>query len=221
MKRGDPELDYYREVEDCFAALRGTPHVLSPRDFQLLRGWWRDEIPMAAVVAGLTEVFARRRERDDGDPVTSLSYCRHAVKRHAKRLSEMHVGGAKDARDSGAAADVPTVVELVRSLEAAADAVQRSEVAAILRRVAAQVDRAGRELPPTLLDEHLFSLESAMLAECWRALPETERADIERRIGRTVEATTTDPEARRRSVRAMRDRETRIVLGLPRLELDP
>ena len=57
MNDEDPELAYYRSVEDLFATLRGTPHTLSPRDFQLLRGWWRDEVPLAAVVTGLTEVF--------------------------------------------------------------------------------------------------------------------------------------------------------------------
>ncbi|MEJ2582841.1 MAG: hypothetical protein P8127_14590 [Acidobacteriota bacterium] len=86
------EIAYYREIEDYFATLRGVPHVLSPKDFQLLREWWRDEIPLPAVRAALAEVFARRRDRGEPDPVVSLSYCRHAVKAHARRAAEMHVG---------------------------------------------------------------------------------------------------------------------------------
>jgi len=46
------ELEYYRAVEDLFATLRGVPHVISPKDFQLLREWWRDEVPLVAVDEG-------------------------------------------------------------------------------------------------------------------------------------------------------------------------
>ena len=83
----EEELRYYRSVEDFFAWVRGVPHTLSPRDFQLLRSWWRDQVPLAAVLAGITEVISRRREDGDGDPVVSLSYCRHAVRRHARHSS--------------------------------------------------------------------------------------------------------------------------------------
>jgi len=219
MDRDEEELAYYRDIEDRFAELRGAAHVLSPRDFQLLRSWWRDGIPMAAVVAALTEVFARNRERDDADPVSSLSYCRHAVRRHAKRLRDMHVGrggGAEGGSDS------PTVDDLMRDLEQRADAADpsRPAVASVLRRVAGQIDRAARELPPALLEEHLFALETTMLDECWRALGDDEREAIGRRVDEAAAATTSDPEARRRSERALRDRETRLVLDLPRLEPD-
>ena len=78
---------------------RHTAHPVATR-FPAPAHWWRDEIPLAAVAAGLTEVFSRNRDREDGDPVVSLSYCRHAVKRNAKRLAEMHIGQA--AADPGA-----------------------------------------------------------------------------------------------------------------------
>ena len=53
----------------------------------------------AAVVAGIGEVGERRRERQ-AEPVASLSYCRHAVARHAKRLpgAAAGTGGAPPAR---------------------------------------------------------------------------------------------------------------------------
>ncbi|MGD8439340.1 MAG: hypothetical protein PVG53_02315 [Holophagae bacterium] len=220
MDRDDDEIAYYRDVEDCFAELRGAAHVLSPRDFQLLRSWWRDGVPMAAVVAGLTEVFARTRERDDADPVSSLSYCRHAVRRHAKRWRDMHVGAGE--ADTGHDPDRAAIRDLVRELGRRADAAasSRPAVASILRRVADQVERAARELPPALLDEHLFALETTMLDDCWRALGEDERSAIGRRVDEAAAATTTDAEAHRRSVRALRDRETRLALDLPRLEAD-
>jgi hypothetical protein len=218
MDRSDPELDYYRDVEDRFASLRGAPHVLSPRDFQLLRSWWRDGVPLSAVISGLTEVFARNRERDDADVISSLSYCRHAVRKHAKRFAEMHAGGHDAA--STDATEAPRIDGVVDALDRAARVSSRRGVAEILERVREQIERAARELPAAALDEHLFAIESTMLAECWQALSNRERQTIERRVERAAAASTTDDAARRRTVRALRDRETRLLLSLPRLELD-
>lgn len=221
MEGDDAELRYYRSVEDLFASLRGAPHILSPRDFQLLRSWWRDDVPLAAVAAGLTEVFARNRERDDADPVVSLSYCRHAVKRNAKRLAAMRLGEGESTAEAE-----PDVAEadwrrLVAELIAAVGE-QRNErpaVAEVLAGIADQIEIAGRDLPIDLLDEHIFSLESAMLHECWQALGSAEQQDIDDRVDSAVAASSATEEARRRSTRALRDREIRLLLGLPRLEL--
>ncbi len=49
----EAEIAYYRAVEDHFAALRGTPFLFSPKDFALLRRWWREGVPLAAVLAGI------------------------------------------------------------------------------------------------------------------------------------------------------------------------
>lgn len=222
MAADEPELDYYRDVEDLFASLRGTPHVLSPRDFQLLRSWWRDGVPLAAVSAGLTEVFARQQERDDPDPVVSLSYCRHAVRRHAKRLAEMHAGGGAEDDDTNAVDVGAACRRLVDRVSAAAAPLRDREpmLAAVLDRTAKRIGQAGRELPAAIIDEHLFGLETTMLAECWEALSESRRRTIEARVAEAVDAAATD-EARRRSARALRDREIRLTLSLPRLELAP
>ena len=220
MDGDDQELSYYRSVEDLFASLRGTPHVLSPRDFQLLRSWWRDEIPLAAISAGLTEVFARHREREDTNPVVSLSYCRHAVKRQAKRLAEMHVGSAETDPGTGPQERAENCRHLVNDLISAAGAQRpgRPAVADALSRIADQIETAGRDLPTELLDEYLFGLESAMLHECWQALPHDERQTIDDRVTTAVEGSSASNEARQRSVRALRDREIRLLLDLPRLE---
>jgi len=221
MQGDDAELRYYRSVEDLFSSLRGAPHILSPRDFQLLRSWWNDEVPLAAVVSGLTEVFARQRERDDADPVVSLSYCRHAVKRHARRLAEMHLGQSEASvapEAEGAGGDWRHLVDEV-SAAAAAQRVERPAVAEVLDGIAEQIEIAGRELPTELLDEHVFSLESAMLEECRHALTRDEQRAIDERVDAAVAATSATEDARRRSTRALRDREIRLLLGLPRLEL--
>jgi len=217
----DPELSYYRSVEDLFASLRGTPHILSPRDFQLLRSWWRDEVPLAAVATGLTEVFARNREHENADPVVSLSYCRHAVKRHAKRIAEMHIGRAGSDHGKEPAAPSGDCNHLVADLTAVTGAQRddRPAIAKVIARITEQVEMAGRDLPTEMLDEHFFGLESAMFHDCWQALSEKERQGINDRVHDAVTSTSATEEARQRSARALRDREIRLLLGLPRLEL--
>ncbi len=216
----EKELEYYRAVEDLFATLRGVPHVISPKDFQLLREWWRDEIPLAAARAGITEVFARRRERGDLDPVVSLSYCRHAVRKHAQRIAEMQVGASDD--DTSPAPDPRPALEALAADLIAVAARSRSErprIANIIESIAAAVEKAS-ELPVSALEEHLFALESALLANCLEALDQPSRQSLEQRARHEAESTAATPEARDRTFRALRDRMLRSDLELPRLELD-
>jgi len=217
----DRELAYYRTVEDLFATLRGVPHIVSPKDFHLLRQWWRDEVPLAAVRAGVTEVFAKRRERGEPDPVVSLSYCRHAVRAHARRIAEMQVGAA----DAGAGQPNLDAEDALRSLEgelssaAERQRTPRPRVAEAIDSIAAALGTA-RELPPAALEEHLFALESAFLATCLASLDYDERDALEERARADAGASATTPEARDRAFLAFRDRLLRDLLMLPRLELD-
>jgi hypothetical protein len=220
MAETDDELAFYRAVEDFFAAIRGLPHLLSPKDFQLLRSWWREQVPLAAVTGGISEAFARRRDRGDVDPVVSLAYCRHAVARHAKRLAEMRTGQQLDS--SGAAPEAPhrTPAVLASELRSVAAGLgdARLSVASAILTIADQVEVAS-ELPLAMLEEHLCALESVLLATCWRALPEAERERIEHDSAAAAAASGAAGEALERTRRAIRDRELRRVLGLPRLEL--
>ena len=217
----DREISYYRAVEDLFATLRGFPHILSSKDFQLLRGWWRDEIPLTAVRAGITEVFARRRERGEIDPVVSLSYCRHAVKAHARRFADMQVGGhdgdgERPVLDAGAA-----ITSLAADLSIAGKEQRgtRPRVAEAIERIALSVEAAA-ELPTGGLEEHLFALESILLANCLAALDEDDSSELEERARSEAESTAATAEAQERTFRALRDRALRVLLNLPRLELD-
>lgn len=216
----EQELEYYRAVEDLFATLRGVPHTISPKDFQLLREWWRDDVPLAAVRAGITEVFARRRERGELDPVVSLSYCRHAVRKHAQRMAEMQVGATED--DTSPPPDPkPDLEALAADLNAVAARLrmEKPRIAAVIESIATAVETAS-ELPVSVLEEHLFALESALLANCLEALDEPSRQALENRAQNEAESTAATPEARDRTFRALRDRLLRSDLELPRLELD-
>jgi hypothetical protein len=220
MAPDDPaELAYYREVEDLFAALRGVPHVLSPKDFQLMRSWWRDEVPMSAIRTGVTEVFARRTERDDAEPVVSLSYCRHAVAEHARRLTEMRVGATAPSGTDTLSA-VESIERLAGRLAAAADSARpsRPRVAEVIDRIRIEVDAAAT-VDTDFVEEHLFALESTLLADCLDALEDDDRRRLEERARADAEAVALTPEARDRTFRALRDRLLRALLDLPRLEI--
>lgn len=222
MAEDERELGFYRAIEDLFAALRGVPHVLSPKDFQLMRQWWREEVPLAAVRTGVTEVFARRRERGGDEPVVSLSYCRHAVRRHARRLAEMQVGAPRDQLPEKPADTADALRSLSEKLKRAADHVRSAEpaAAAVLERMVPEVE-AAVVLPLRNLEEHLFALESTLLGACLEAIDEKTRNHLEHRARAEAEAAAAAPDARDRAFRALRDRLLRDHLGLPRLELAP
>jgi hypothetical protein len=217
----DRELAYYRAVEDLFATLRGVPHTLSPKDFQLVRSWWRDEVPLSAIRTGLTEVFARRLERGDERPIVSLGYCRHAVEEHAQRIAEMRIGAPGEIAEDPAAV-AAAVAALARRLadSAAAARPEMPRVADVIDGIAVEL-RTDLGLPRALLEQHLYDLESTLLGNCLEALDDADREAIERRARREAETVAADPEARERTTRAFRDRLMRDLIGLPRLEIDP
>ncbi|MDX2437937.1 MAG: hypothetical protein QNL88_12900 [Acidobacteriota bacterium] len=215
-----PELGFYRAVEDLFSTFRGVPHVLSPKDFQLLRSWWREQIPLTAVRTGVAEVFARRRERGDAEPVVSLSYCRHAVEAHAKRVAEMRIGSTE------ASGDAPTITPesvrgLAETLRSSANRIRakRPRVAAVMDRISCEVGEAAG-VDSHFVEEHLYALETSLLVDCFDALEDEDRLQLEARARADAERAAATPEARERTFRALRDRLLRDLIQLPRLEIE-
>ena len=194
--------------------------MLSPKDFQLMRSWWREQVPMVAVISGITEVVARRRERGDDDPVVSLSYCRHAVRRQAKRLAEMHVGDEPGLSEAGEPGVVDRLRALASELESAADAVSAElpGPAAVIRQIAGQLGRY-EQMPLPALEDSLFSLETVLLDGVWRSLSAQEQRPIEEAVEQATAASGAEGAAVERTRRAVRDRELRRRFGMPRLEI--
>jgi hypothetical protein len=77
----EPELLTYVEViERRLTVLRGREHVLSPRDFDLVRRWQRAGVPVATIVAVLEEAGA------GGETGISLAYLARRIEaRHKAR----------------------------------------------------------------------------------------------------------------------------------------
>ncbi len=209
------EAAYYRSVEDAFARLRGTPFLFTSKDFGLLQRWWREGVPLAAVLAGMAEVFTKRRHRHD-DPVSSLALCRHAVQRHAKRLVAVAVGS-----EEGSGVDVSeALARCVRQLEAAARGWEshpalREGILAL----AAAVDSLPREAAPAAVDQALAQLEAEAVERLAELLPEESRGKAQESIAGALVGMEAAPEVVERTRRAVSLREWRQALGLPRLEL--
>lgn len=212
----EEEGAYYRVAEDHFAALRGTPFLFTPKDVALLRKWWRERVPLAAVVAGIGEAFERRRERDE-DPISSLSYCRHAVARHAKRLAAARAGAAAAPEPldvGGALGRLGGAIEKVA--RAWADAAPVAAIVADLQRAVASLPVAG---DAGALEETLAALEFTTLEALLEAIPRERRAALEADVEAEITGQPMTDEARARTRRALRLRAVRALIGLPRLEL--
>ncbi|MGV8038833.1 MAG: hypothetical protein AB2L07_01675 [Thermoanaerobaculaceae bacterium] len=211
------ELAYYRAVEDAFAALRGTVFIFNPKDFALLQGWWRASVPLAAVMAGLAEVFDRARQRE-ADPPSSLAYCRHAVVRHAKRLAAAHVGGGAAAPEVEVG---PSLARLARAVRETAAGWQASAaVAGVLESLARAIEGVPPGAPAAAVEATLEHLEGGALQSLLAALPADEREALLAGAQAQPLDAALAPEVAARSRRALLARAVRERVGLPRLELE-
>src|SRR5215472_10744187 len=92
MSATEEDRAFYEAAEAAFIRRRGTPFLLSPKDFVLLREWRALGVPIGAVEAGIDDAFSRREERGAVGRINSLSYCRDAVLSAWETRAETSVG---------------------------------------------------------------------------------------------------------------------------------
>src|SRR5215831_15951045 len=92
MSETGADKEFYAAVEAAFIRRRGTPFLLSPRDFALLKEWRTLGVPLEAVEHGIDDAFSRREDRGAVGRINSLSYCRDAVLSAWERRAEAAVG---------------------------------------------------------------------------------------------------------------------------------
>src|ERR1700757_2934773 len=103
MSATEEDRAFYEAAEAAFIRRRGTPFLLSPKDFALLREWRALGVPIAAVETGIDDAFTRREERGAVGRVNSLSYCRDSVLEAWERRAETGRGrGEASAGETGA-----------------------------------------------------------------------------------------------------------------------
>jgi hypothetical protein len=193
--------DYFLEIESHFAARRGTPFVLNAKDWALMKEWADAGIPLAVVLEAIDTVFARNEERGAKKTISSLRYCRHAVKETWADRQELQVG-----------AEGRTPEENVeRQLEELAATIDRPDdptLASFAPRI-----RGLRGSVPAV-EEKLIELESELI----ESLLATSRAGRLRSEAESL-AAGVDEKTRARTVEANLRRLVREEFGVPRLTL--
>ncbi|HYR46659.1 MAG TPA: hypothetical protein VER78_06605 [Thermoanaerobaculia bacterium] len=219
MSETAEDRQYYAAAEAAFIRRRGTPFLLSPRDFALVKQWRALGVPIEAVDRGIDEAFARREERGAVGRVNSLAYCRDAVLETWERRSETAVGRGTG-RAAPAIAIGPTLEELARRVR---DVLKRrpelSEPLESALRSLEKLRNSGRKAEE--VEASLARLDKRLAGALFDALPAEEKgsldAEVEKMLGRA--RVRLDEEAAVRTAKALRRRLLRQALELPRLSL--
>jgi hypothetical protein len=202
------ELRYFQALEAAFIRLRGAPLLLSPADWQVAQRWRGLGIPLDFAIAGMAEVFARRRERGSEDRISSLRYCARAVESGWSRAEEL-IGPVR--RAGAPALDIRArLASLAGAIPA--DFPQRASVA---RRL---LDLGG---DAAAVEAALVAIDDAMLERAEAGLDAEERAALDRWVERRLDSLRErfDAEQLTRTAIRLRSRELRRRAGLPLLSL--
>ncbi len=222
----EDEASYGTRVEEAFIGERGTPFLLSPKDWRLICGWRESGIPSGTVIRAVREAFERKRARGDLSKISSLAYCANAVEVlwEMERRGLVGAHGARTETTSDRFEPAPRLAALAESLEAAGGDVPANADPSAVRAALAAARAALAELDPAsgleLLEESLGGLEKALVKKLEKALGETERAALEREVEEEAgDLSALSKEARGRIQRALRARALRRRFGLPALTL--
>ena len=219
MSETEADRAFYAAAEAAFIRRRGTPFLLSPRDFALLKEWRALGVPLEAIEAGIDEAFSRREERSATGRVNSLSYCRDAVLEAWERRLETSRGRGTEPRPDDPDAR-RILVQLASSLAEAS--ARRPDLADPLDAAVRSIARIGAsEKDAGEIETSLARLDKRLARDLTEALPEAERASVDEEVGRLLSGAgdRMDEAALEKTRRALTRRIVRERLGLPRLSL--
>ena len=166
--------DYFLEIESHFARRRGTPFILSAKDWALMQQWAADGIPLPVVIEALDSVFDKREAI--GKSVSSLTYCRHAVKEMWKERQALAVGAEEGVPEEDTSTRLDALASVLEETPAATFAPRVRELAAL--RSVPKIEEALMALE----EELVASLASAELREDAAALVPAAEKHRERAI---------------------------------------
>lgn len=201
--------DYFLEIEGHFAMRRQTPFILSAKDWALMKKWRDDEIPLLVVLEAIDQVFEKNESSGRRKVISSLSYCRHAVKELWEERKELYAGseGASPEEQSGP------------MLEALAARLEQSEAPPdVVADIASAVRALAVEKTVPRIEEQLIDLEHSMITRLLAARP-GQAEEIRAEVARAVSLAKADEKTRARTEEANLRRIVREKFGLPRLTL--
>lgn len=198
-----PDEAYFQDIEAHFAARRGTPFILSAKDWDLMKTWHSEGVPLPVVIEAIDSVFEKNETSGRQKKINSLSYCRHAVKELWKERKEMLVGASESTPEAAPGPLLDALAAQLETLPAAAPFAPR--VRAL----------AGEKSVPRI-EEKLMELERELLD----AVIEKEDVDtIRAEIAASLAGSKLDEKTRARTEEANLRRLVRERFGLPRLTL--
>ena len=186
--------DYFLEIEAHFAHRRGTPFILSAKDWALMRAWAEESIPLPVVIEAIDSVFEKNETSGRRKIISSLSYCRHAVKELWDARRDLYVGGS----------DVTPEVSPEARLESLAERLREP--------FASRVRDLARERSVPRIEQSLMDIEREMIDSLVTD-------DIRNELAATLDTTKLDAKIRARTEEANLRRLVRERFGLPRLTL--
>jgi hypothetical protein len=197
---------YYREIETHFAMRRGTPFILSAKDWALMKKWHDEGVPLPVVIEAIDSVFEKNETSGRRKVISSLSYCRHAVKELWDERRNLYVGGSEETPENAPEA---MLEQLAQRLESSPSG------AAFAERVRALVSE--KSVPR--IEQRLIELEGEMLESVMATSPE-DIAEIRHEIAKALGNTAAlDEKTRARTEEANLRRMIRERFDLPRLTL--
>lgn len=199
MSAERPNDAYFQEIESHFAMRRQSPFILSAKDWALMKKWNEEGIPLPVVIEAIDSVFEKNESSGRRKVISSLSYCRHAVKEMWLDRREMYVGASETTPESDPAALLDVVAGALETTAAAA--------------FAPRVRELGREKSVRKIEEALIELEREMIDAVIAA---HDVSDIRAAIALPANV---DEKTRARTEEANLRRLVREKFGLPRLTL--
>lgn len=217
------EAGYATLLEEAFIAERGTPFLLSSKDWLLIRDWRESGIPADSAIRAIHETFEKRRARGQVGKIGSLSYCENAVVERWEMERRGLVGQGSGARDVAPESVTDRLKRLVVALQAARErSVEGIDEVDYRKAILAALQKI-ESLPPSLFEETesaLSAIETSLSKKLEKALHPEPRAALEARAEAALGAPgAVSPEIRERTRRALVKREVRRLLQIPPLTL--
>lgn len=173
--------EYFLEVESHFASRRGTPFVFSARDWALLKRWQEEEIPLAVVIEAIDVCFDKTSKTGRRRTISSLSYCKHAVKDLWEERKDLLVGSQTSLPEQDPSGRLQA---LAAELETSG-AGQSAQLSDVLSRAASSI-LSMRPTSAPHIEESLMQLEQKLIAEVLSALDDESRRSIEQELDRAL-----------------------------------
>ena len=196
--------DYFNEIESHFALRRGTPFILSAKDWALMKKWHGEGVPLPVVIEAIDTVFEKNETSGRRKVISSLSYCRHAVKELWDDRKNLYVGAGETTPERSVAEALEALAQQLETSALGAPFAPRVRELVRLASVP-KIEEQLLELERELLDTAIATSDAeAMRAEIKTTMGDTSRID-EKTVSRTIEA----------NLRRL----AREKFGLPRLSL--